>query len=133
MYRRLFPDQRTPITWFAFVEENGRCRVEEFLRQLQDAERGKLRGRMLSWAQHGNWNTNIQAIRRLQGTDPPIYEIKSHQERVLFIRCRNDAVAVEAFSKKGNEWGRKEHTLFDAAQQLFKAAEAECKRGPTYD
>ena len=133
MYRRLFPDQRTVIEWFAFVEPSGRCRVQEFITQLEDEERGKLTARMIAWAQHGNWNTTISAVRRLQNTNPPVYEIKSHQERVLFIRCRNDAVAIEAFSKKGNEWGNREHNLFKAAQPLFAAAEAECKRGPKYD
>jgi hypothetical protein len=134
VYRHLFPEQQTSIRWFAYVEEpNGRCRVEEFIEGLTEEQRGKLRGRMIGWAKHGDWNANIPAFRRLQNTTPPIYEVKSHQERVLFIRCRNDAVAVEAFSKKGSTWGKKEDRLFAAAMQLFAAAEAECRRGPTYD
>ena len=56
------------------------------------------------------------------------YEIKSSTERILFIRCRNDAVAVMGFSKRGNSWGRKEWNAVNAAEPFFRAAVNECER-----
>lgn len=133
MFRRLFPDQQTAIRWFAYVDEHGRCRVEEFITRLPDEERGKLTARMLAWAAHGDWNANLPMLRRLQAVSPPTYEIKSHQERVLFIRCKYDAVAIDAFSKKGNEWGKREWNQYNGGKHMYEAAAAECARGPKYD
>lgn len=128
MYRRLFPDVSTPITWFGFVESDGRCRFEEFMNQLPEQRRGRLKARMLAWAQANNWMVvNDQIMHRIHGTTPPVYELKCHQERVLFVRCGNDAVAFGGFTKKDN-WSKRAETALDALKHLARAAAAECGR-----
>lgn len=127
MYQPLFPDVSTPIKWFAYVEEPGmRCRIAEFLESLPDQRRGKAKARMIGWAQANNWMVvNPELMHRLKDTDPPVYEIKSHQERVLFIRCGYDAVAFGGYTKKNN-WSKKEQAALEALLKLAAAAAAEC-------
>lgn len=128
MYRRLFPDITTPITWFVYVEGDARCRFDEFCDKLPEGRRGKLEGRMVAWAQSNNWTiVNEKIMHRLRDVDPPVYELKCNQERVLFIRCGYDAVAFGGYTKKDN-WSKKEQTALDALMKVAAAAAAECGR-----
>lgn len=54
-----------------------------------------------------------------------IYELKSHQDRVLFIRCRSDAVAIDAKQKK-DDWSKKDNNFLEAAVLIARAALKEC-------
>lgn len=104
-----------------------RCQVVEFLESLQEIRRGKMRARMISWAKTNNWMiVNPEIMHRLKDTNPPVYELKCFQERVLFIRCGNDAIAFAAYTKKDN-WGKKQQTALDASLKLAAAAAAECR------
>src|SRR5687768_13725646 len=127
MYRRLFPDITTPITWFAYEAPNGKCRfTDEFLAKLPEQRRGKLKARMIAWALANNWTVvNEQIMHRLKDTDPPVYELKCKLERVLFIRCGYDAIAFAGYTKKNN-WSKKDQTALDASLKLAVAAAAEC-------
>ena len=83
---------------------------------------------MIAWAHGNNWTiVNENIMHRLKGADPPVYEIKCHQERVLFIRCGNDAVVFGGFSKKNN-WSKKDQTASDALMKLAIPAAAKCGR-----
>lgn len=127
MYRPLFPDIATPITWFGYVEEPSmRCRFAEFVESLPEKRQVKLTARMIGWARANNWvPTNPEIMHRLKDTTPPVYELKSFQERVLFIRCGNDAVAFAGYTKKDN-WSKKDQTALEASLKLAAAAAAEC-------
>ena len=86
-------------------------------------------GRMMEWARTGKWNNRVGFVKQLElpdkFSDVVMYEVKSHQDRVLFIRCRNDAVAVEAMQKK-NDWSKKDNNKLEAAVQVARRAMAEC-------
>ena len=128
MYQPLFPDITTPITWFGYAEEPSmRCRFVEFVESLPEKRQAKLMARMLSWARANNWLiVNPEIMHRLKDTTPPVYELKCFQERVLFTRCGNDAVAFAGYTKKDN-WRRKDQTALDASLKLAAAAAAECR------
>jgi hypothetical protein len=129
VYKPLFPGQVTAIVWLAYVEPSGRCRAEEFIALLPGERRGKLQARMLAWASHGNWNSKVPFVKRMTvSISIPVYEVKSHQERLLFIRCGNDAVAIDGFVKK-DDWSKKDAATLDAAMKLVTAAAADCKGG----
>jgi hypothetical protein len=127
MYRPLFPDISTPITWFAFIDDSGaRSPLIEYMDRLPEQRRGKLKGRMVAWAQANNWLVvNPEIMHRLKDTSPPVYEIKSHQERVLFVRCGSDAIAFGGYTKKVN-WGKREQAALDALLKFATLAAAEC-------
>lgn len=125
------PPQRM-VTWFAFREAYERCRVTEFLADLerkQNAQWRKLVARMKAFADNG-WGprTNFMKSLTQNFTANTIYEIKSHQERVLFVRCKGDAVAIAALQKK-NDWSKKDNDQLAAAAKLADAAMVECKGG----
>jgi hypothetical protein len=125
------PPQRL-ITWFAYGESNGRCRVRDFLSELERKQKvqwHKLIGRMKAFADNG-WGPRTNFMKALTQTFSPhtIYEIKSHQERVLFVRCESNAVAVDALQKK-DEWSKKDNDRLVAAARLADAAMAQCKGG----
>jgi hypothetical protein len=132
MYEALFPGVATPITWFAYLEEPGmRCQFNEFIERLPEKRRGKVKAHMIAWAQAGSWViVNPTIMHRMKDTDPPIYEIKASQERVLFIRCGNDAIAFTGYTKKVN-WGKKEQSALDASEKIAVAAANECRSDRT--
>ena len=81
---------------------------------------------MLAWAQANNWTiVNENLMHRIKGVVPPVYELKCFQERVLFVRCGNDAVAFGGFTKKDN-WSKKDQTALDALMKVAGAAASEC-------
>ena len=128
MYRPFFPDISTPIKWFVYVDESGKCRFCEYYEALPEGRRGKLEGRMVGWALANNWTVvNDKIMHRLRDVDPPVYELKCNQERVLFIRCGYDAIAFGGYTKKDN-WSKKEQTALDALMKYAAAAAAECGR-----
>jgi len=53
-----------------------------------------------------------------------VYEIKSHQERALFFRRTNDAIAVCGFVKK-DDWSKKDAATLAAAAKWIDAAARE--------
>ena len=105
-----------------------RCQFVEFLEgRIPEMRRGKVKGRMIAWAQANNWMiVNPEIMHRLKDTARPAYELKCFQERVLFIRCGNDAVAFAGYTKKNN-WSKKEQAALDASLKLAAAAAAECR------
>lgn len=128
MYEALFPDVATPIAWRAYIEgPEMRRQFSEFIEKLPEVRRAKLRARMLAWARMNTWTVvNPEIMHRLKQTDPPIYELKCFQERVLFIRCNNDAIAFAGYTKKG-DWGKKEQASLEAFKKVAVAATSECR------
>jgi hypothetical protein len=126
LYKELFQGQRSVIRWLAYVELNGNCRMEVFLRELAAERRDALEARMHAWAHHGRWNSKVKYVKQMTvESKHAVYEIKGFQERVLFIRCRDDAVAVQGFVKK-NDWSKKDRNVLDAAMKFVDAAALEC-------
>lgn len=132
MYRKLFPgDSTLKIEWFAYVEESGRCRTEEFVDTMPEEEHAKLCALMVAWARHGKWDVRVKYVHAMDVPAgwPNVYVIKTAGgARLYFIRCRNDAVAVTGFYKK-SRWSKKDDNAFMSAESVFKAAAAECKKG----
>lgn len=128
MYEELFPGITTPIAWFAYVETpEMRCQFNEFIENLPEKRRGKIRARMVSWAQANKWTiVNEEIMHRMKDTTTPIYELKCFQERVLFIRCNNDAIAFAGYTKKNN-WSKKEQAALKAFEKVAAAAASECR------
>jgi len=129
LYRRAFDDD-LPICWFLYEEDaTGRCRVQDYLDRRPAHERDKVITRMKEWARNGNWNTRVGFVKQL--TLPPkfadvvMYELKSHQDRILFVRCHHDAVAIDAMQKK-NDWSKKDNNVLQAAVLIARAAMQEC-------
>lgn len=129
MYQRLFPDQNTAIIWQAYVEPNGKCPIDAFFESIPTDRRKRLQARMIAWAEFGRWDSSVPWVKKLATKSPhTVYEVKSHQERVMFIRCANDAVAVQGFVKK-NDWSKKDQHVLDAALLLVEATARDCRRG----
>ena len=128
MYRRAF-DEDFPICWFLYEEATGRCRVQEYLDGRPTHERDKVIARMQEWARNGNWNSRVGFVKQVtlpsKFHDVDIYSLKSHQDRILFVRCHNDAVAVDGLQKK-NDWSKKDNNTLEAAAQIARAAMREC-------
>lgn len=84
---------------------------------------------MTEWARAGNWNTHVGFVKQLtlpsKFSDLVIYELKSHQDRIFFIRCHHDAVAVDAMEKK-NDWSKKDNNRLRAAVLIARAAMQGC-------
>lgn len=103
-----------------------RCQFNEFMERLPEKRQAKVQARMIAWAQANNWvPVNQEIMHRMRDTEPPVYEIKAYQERVLFIRCGYDAVAFTGYTKKDN-WGKRDQAALDASLRLAAAATAEC-------
>lgn len=84
---------------------------------------------MQEWARNGNWNSRVGFVKQVtlpsKFHDVDIYSLKSHQDRILFVRCHNDAVAVDGLQKK-NDWSKKDNNILEAAAQIARAAMREC-------
>jgi hypothetical protein len=84
---------------------------------------------MVAWATHGKWITKLKWVKQLQTSSrPTVSEVKGFQERLLFIRCGGDAVAIDGFVKK-DDWSKKDRNVLEAAVRLVEAAAAECPGG----
>lgn len=127
MCRTLFPDVKTPISWLICDESVVKhCFVED-MNRLSEVRRGKLQARMLAWARANSWLVvNEEIMHRLKDTDPPVYELKCFQERVLFIRDGQDAVAFGLYSKKVG-WDKRAQKAVDSLLKLAGPAAAACK------
>jgi hypothetical protein len=133
LYNRTF-EEDLRICWQLYADDGtGRCRVQEYLDARPVHERDKVIARMKEWARNGDWNSRVGFIKRLtlpdSANDVAIYEVKSHQDRVLFVRCGNDAVAIDATQKK-NDWSRKDKNFLDAAIEIARAAMKEFRGRP---
>jgi hypothetical protein len=128
LYRRAF-DEDFPICWFLYEETTGRCRVQAYLDGRPAHERDKVIARMKEWARNGNWNTRVGFVKQLtlppKFSDVVIYEVKSHQDRILFVRCHRDAVAIDGMQKK-NDWSKKDNHVLEAAVLIARAVMQEC-------
>jgi hypothetical protein len=84
---------------------------------------------MKEWARNGNWHSPVGFLKKLtlppKFSDMVIYELKSHQDRILFVRCHRDAVAVDGMQKK-NDWSKKDNNVLEAAMLIARAAMKEC-------
>lgn len=121
MFDDLYPHRTFTIRWLAFCDRNGRSRVRDFLDALPETRRRLLNGQMQAFADMG-WSARAPFLKTMQTTSPhTIYEIKRHQERVLFVRCSNAAVAIDALTKK-NDWSKKDANRLGAALRLADAA-----------
>lgn len=84
---------------------------------------------MKEWARRGNWNSRVGFVKQMilpaKVNDVVLYEVKSHQDRILFIRCRSQAVAIDAMQKK-NDWSQKDNNALLAAIQIARRAMKEC-------
>lgn len=130
VYHRIFPDRDFPVTWYAYAESLDRCPFFDFMDSLPMERRAKLIARMQAFAEN-NWRAVTSYAKQLQApTKHTVYEIKSHQDRILFIRCRNDAVAVNGFVKK-DDWSKKDTATLKAAGRLIEAAARECEGKPS--
>lgn len=130
MYLRAFADE-LPICWFLYKEgASGRCRVQDYLNDRPPHERDKVISRMKEWARSGDWNSRVGFIKQVtlpsKFEEVVIYAVKSHQDRILFIRCNNDAIAIDARQKK-NDWSKKDKNFLEAAAFVARAAMMECK------
>ena len=127
MYQRLFPDRDFPITWYAYVEPNGRSPFLKFMEHdLTVVRRMKVIARMHAFAE-SNWRSLASYAKQIEApTQHTVYEIKSHQDRVLFIRCRADAIAINGFTKK-DDWSKKDASTLKASIRLVDEAVRECK------
>ncbi len=113
------------ITWQVWVQASGRCPFDDFLGDLQKSDRIKLIARMVAFAKMG-WDARAGLFKQMATkSSRTIYEIKNHQQRVLFIRCNDDAVAVTGFTKQ-TDWGKKEATTLAAAEKHCEQAAEEC-------
>lgn len=87
---------------------------------------------MRAWASQGSWDIRVEFVKRLElaasVTDVVLYEVKSHQDRILFIRHKRDAIAVDATLKK-NDWSKKDQHFLDAAIEVAREASAELGGG----
>lgn len=87
---------------------------------------------MKEWARHGNWNARVNFVKQLtlapKVANVAVYEVKSHQDRILFIRCGVAAVAIDAAQKK-NDWSKKDKNFLEAAVAMARAAMQECAGG----
>ena len=125
MYQRLFPDRTFPITWYAYVGSNQRSPFLQFMEQLPTARYAKVIARMQAFAEN-NWRSFASYAKQIEApTHHTVYEIKSHQDRVLFIRCRDDAVAINGFTKK-DDWSKKDAATLRASMRLVEDAVREC-------
>lgn len=95
------------MVWFCVRESNGRCRVTESLENLPDRRRGALLGQMQAFADLG-WLARVPFVKALKTQSPhTIYEIKCGQERMLYIRNGNNAIALSLHTKK-DDWSRRD-------------------------
>jgi hypothetical protein len=84
---------------------------------------------MIAWGEHGRWESKVKYVKRMTTTsDHAVYEIKGFQERILFVRNKDDAVTIDAFIKK-NDWSKKDQSVLDAALRLVDDAVNELKQG----
>lgn len=133
MFKRAFDDD-LPICWYLYQEaKTGRCRVAQYLAERPVKDRDKVVARMKQWAGSGKWLINIAYVKQLDL--PPklakrisLCEVKSFQDRIFFIRCGNDAIAVDAIVKK-NDWSKKDQRSLEAAVEIAEAAMKECRGG----
>jgi hypothetical protein len=85
-----------------------------------DSERAKFIARMTELASHGNWNSRVPFVKQLKLSDSlakhgiTVLEIKSHQDRILFVRDGNDAVIVHAMVKK-DDWSKRDERQLEKA------------------
>ena len=133
MFQRAFGED-LPICWYLYQEaRTGRCRVAQYLAERPAKDRDKVIARMKQWAGSGKWLIDIAYVEQL--ILPPklakknkLYEVKSFQDRVFFIRCGNDAIAIDAIVKKNN-WSKKDERALKAALEIAEAAMKECRGG----
>ncbi|MBN1654242.1 MAG: type II toxin-antitoxin system RelE/ParE family toxin [Deltaproteobacteria bacterium] len=107
------------ITWFLYVEDETKtCKVRNYLDKRPPEARNKLIARMKQFAEQGDWNTRVGFIKRLDLpdylADVTIYEVKvkHSQDRLLFIRHRDDAIALDAMQKQ-DDWSKKDHRVLE--------------------
>lgn len=118
--RRLFPERVDRIPWLAVCGDDGTDPFTRHCGSRQERDTAKLKARMHEWAQHGDWNNRVGYLKRLDlptalaKKGVPIYEVKSHQDRILFIRDGNSAVVVYAMVKK-DDWSKKDARVLEAA------------------
>ncbi len=75
---------------------------------------------MTAWGEHGRWDSKVKYVKRMDvNSTYAVYEIKGFQERVLFVRSNDDAIAFEAFIKK-DDWSKKDQATLDAAVRLLE-------------
>lgn len=119
--------QEYSIRWYFFQKDgNGRCPARDFLDDLEVSDRDKVISKMETWAEHGDWNNRVGFIKQVQYLpkmmrDLTVYEVKSYQERLLFIRCDDDAVALDGTTKK-DDWSKKDDRFLKAAGRLARRA-----------
>lgn len=119
MLIEFWPLRPPAIRWFVSREPNGRCRVLSFMDGLPKLRRAKLEGRMLAFSDRG-WGAQAGFMKRVKvQSEHTVYEIKSHQERLLFIRRADVAIAIEGMTKKNTEWSNKELDSVQAALTLI--------------
>ena len=133
MFKRAF-DEDLPISWYLYQEaQTGRCRVAQFLEERPAKDRDKVLARMKAWARSGKWILNGGYVKPLDlsakiAKKATLYEVKSFQDRIFFIRCGNDAIAIDAIVKKNN-WSKKDQRSLEAAAEIAEAAMKECRGG----
>jgi phage-related protein len=126
VYQRLFPDRDFPITWYAYVDSNKRSPFLDFMKDLPAVRQAKVIARMQAFAEN-NWRSFASYAKQIEAPiHHTVYEIKSHQDRILFIRCQNDAVAINGFTKK-DDWSKKDASTLKASMPLVDEAVRECK------
>lgn len=130
MFERAF-EEELRICWLLYCK-GGHCAVREYLSGRPAAEVAKVLGRMQEFARLGNWDARVGFIKRLDLPPRlnhfPIFEVKSHQDRILFFRSEMNAVAFGAIQKK-NDWSKKDQRALEAAVEVALAARAACGGG----
>lgn len=119
-------EEDLPICWYLYRDgRTNTCRVEDFLVKRPAHDRLKVIARMREWAKLGNWNVRVGFVKRLElpasSGDVVLYEVKSFQDRILFLRVGNDAVAIDATQKK-DDWSKKDKKFLEAAVKVARAA-----------
>lgn len=133
MFRRAF-DEELPICWYLYEEDqSGLCRVREYLAARPVKERDRVIARMKEWARFGSWQVRLSYIKQLDLSEKlakkaTIYEVKSFQDRIFFIRCGNDAIAIDGIVKKAN-WNKRAQRVLEAAVFVAEAATKEWQGG----
>jgi hypothetical protein len=124
LFERAF-DEELRICWMLYCERPGFCRVLEYLKNCTPNDRDKVLARMKEFARNGNWNARVGFIKRLTLSErlnvAPIFEVKSFQDRILFLRQGMTAVAFFALQKK-DDWSKKDQNQLEAAVEVAKAA-----------
>lgn len=116
----LFPGRNWEVQWTVAIHNDGTNLFDQYFSN-RVMDKGKVMRKMQDWAASG-WGTHVGYIKQLSAERLPfmVWEVKNHQDRVLFTRSGNMAIIYDAFQKKDDWSKRDEHFLRASAERAIQ-------------